>query len=43
MKNQGHGSHWKTVLGEESIFTKLKEILLNSDVLSKKRQMLSWI
>ena len=37
MKNQGHGSHWETVLGEENIFTKLKEILLNSDVLSKKK------
>ena len=37
MKNQGHGSHWETVLGEENIFTKLKEILLNSDVLPKKK------
>ena len=37
MKNQGHGSHWETVLGEESIFTKLKEILLNGDVLSKRK------
>ena len=37
MKNQGHGSHWETILGEENIFTKLKEILLNSDVLPKKK------
>ena len=37
MKNQGHGSHWETVLGEESIVAKLKEIVQNSGVLSRKR------
>ena len=37
MKDQGHGSHWETVLGEESIVAKLKEIVQNSGVLSRKR------
>ena len=37
MKDQGHGSHWETVLGEESIVAKLKEIVQNSGILSKKR------
>lgn len=37
MKDQGHGSHWETVLGEESIVAKLKEIVQNSGVLSGKR------
>ena len=37
MKDQGHGSHWETVLGEESIVTKLKEMVQNSGVLSRKR------
>lgn len=37
MKDQGHGSHWETVLGEESIVAKLKEIVQNSGLLSRKR------
>ena len=37
MKDQGHGSHWETVLGEESIVAKFKEIVQNSGVLSRKR------
>ncbi len=37
MKDQGHGSHWETVLGEESIVAKLKEIVQHSGVLSRKR------
>ena len=37
MKDQGHGSHWETVFGEESIVTKLKEIVQDSGILSKKR------
>ena len=37
MKDQGHGSHWETVLGEESIVAKLKEIVQDSGVLSRKR------
>ena len=37
MKDQGHGSHWETVLGEESIVAKLKEIVQNSGVLMKQQ------
>lgn len=37
MKDQGHGNHWKTVLGDESIVAKLHKIVQDSEVLSKKR------
>ena len=37
MKDQGHGNHWKTVLGDESIVAKLHKIVQDSEVPSKKR------
>ena len=37
MKDQGHGNHWKTVLGDESIVAKLHKIVQDSEVQSKKR------
>ena len=36
MKDQGHGSHWETVLGQESVADALHEIVLNSGVLRAK-------
>ena len=36
MKDQGHGSHWETVLGQESVADALHEIVLNSGVLGAK-------
>ena len=36
MKDQGHGSHWETVLGQESVASALHEIVLNSGVLRAK-------
>ena len=36
MKDQGHGSHWETVLGQESVAGALHEIVLNSGVLRAK-------
>ena len=36
MKDQGHGSHWETVLGQESVASALHEIVLNSGVLGAK-------
>ena len=36
MKDQGHGSHWETVLGHESVADALHEIVLNSGVLGAK-------
>lgn len=37
MKDQGHGSHWETVFGEESIVAKLNEIVHHSGVLMKQQ------
>lgn len=37
MKDQGHGSHWETMFGEESIVAKLNEIVHHSGVLMKQR------